>query len=538
MKTTDQKKNKKSEALEPFYTRLEDRVHLYKKKYPTNPVKTFINLVFWCTKYAVRSSFAKAKHVVSRCLTTKSINEKPKILFSLGGGVGDIIIASTYLKELYKFMGERCLFSVCTEQQRQAIESIFCGCFWIDKICEKSAMYNTNDYDVLIGLNRFPYILYRNSAFKKNNSLAIRDLFDCYENFNQTQSKLCVLSGYQDTLSVMYSLMNGQTRRSQPDIGHKLGMSDDTRPIMVLKEDAYDILKKAELKNRTYITIQRGVHESNRGNKHTRVWSKKCYDELIQKIHAEFPSLTIVQVGRPNPESNLIGVDVDLRGKTSFEELKVVLKNSALHIDGECGMVHLTHALNGRSAVFFGPTNMDFFGYPENINVKAKDACPLWCEWVTNDWQAQCLRGFDVPPCMEQLTPELFFAAIHEHLQTVTNEKTYTLNETENPTVPPGTLVFIGDFSDAAILPSVSPENRVFQFSMNLTPEAIRNKAAAQITADYADILNIPMKKASCDAVFCSQTEPLSPPAIRELTRILRLGGVLQIKGGRFYVKE
>ena len=99
-------------------------------------------------------------------------------------------------------------------------------------------------------------------------------------------------------------------------------------------------------------------------------------------IHDEFPSLSIVQVGRENPESDLVGTDIDLRDQTSFEELKVILKQSALHIDGECGMVHLNHALGGRSAVLFGPTNMDFVGYPENINVKAKDACPLWCEWV------------------------------------------------------------------------------------------------------------------------------------------------------------
>ena len=37
---------------------------------------------------------------------------------------------------------------------------------------------------------------------------------------------------------------------------------------------------------------------------------------------------------------------------------------------------------------------------------------------------------------------------------------------------------------------------------MNLTPEQIHNEKALQIDADYADILNIPMKKNSCDAVF------------------------------------
>jgi len=46
------------------------------------------------------------------------------------------------------------------------------------------------------------------------------------------------------------------------------------------------------------------------------------------------------------------------------------------------------------------------------------------------------------------------------------------------------------------------------------------------------------MKKESCDAVFCSQTEPLSPPAMREVTRILKKGGVLKTQDGRCYTKE
>ena len=73
---------------------------------------------------------------------------------------------------------------------------------------------------------------------------------------------------------------------------------------------------------------------------------------------------------------------------------------------------------------------------------------------------------------------------------------------------------------------------------MNLTPQQIQSEKALQIDADYADILNIPMKKNSCDAVFSSQEQNLSPPALREVTRILKPGGVLKTSDGRCYVKE
>ena len=84
----------------------------------------------------------------------------------------------------------------------------------------------------------------------------------------------------------------------------------------------------------------------------------------------------------------------------------------------------------------------------------------------------------------------------------------------------------------------VQPENCLLHFSMNLTPEQIQNEKVLQIDADYADILNIPMKKNSCDVVFCSQEQNLSPFALREVTRILKMGGVLKTKDGRCYVKE
>jgi len=519
-----------------FYMRLTTLVSRLQNKYPNRPYKALTSLMFWCIKYSLTASYITFKNVLSGWVETKHIRETPNILFDLCGGVGDFVVASTYLKELYKFIGGACQFSVCANMPQQVVESIFRGHPWIDKICDPHEMDNPKYMDTAISLFRFPNITYRAQKSKKYNSIA-SDLLDYYENFNRTHVSFC--NQHTVLFGIMYSQINGYTRYNQLDIGHKLGMSNETRPIMLLEENAFDVLKRTDLDHQTYVTVQRSTGISGRATfDSTRLWSVPYYNILIQRIHTEYPSFSIVQVGKAGTQSDLVGVDIDLRGKTSFEELKIILKQSALHIDAECGMVHLTHTLGGRSAVLFGPTSVDFLGYPENINVKAKDACPLSCEFLTNNWHDQCVRGFDTPPCMEQLTPELFFDAIKEHLHAVTNEKPCTLNEIKESQNPVGTILFIGDFPDEAMLKWVQPNNRVWQFSMNLTPESIRRKAAAQITADYSDILNIPMKKASCDAVFCSYAEPLSPHALRELTRILKIGGTLQTQDGRFYVKE
>ena len=516
-----------------FYTQLEEQVKRLEAKYPRRPVKTLLSLIFWSVKQLTASFFqSMPPHAEKLEVGT------PNMLFNIGGGIGDIIIASTYFKELYKHIGGTHRFSIYTNQNSMSVNGVFNRCPWVERIHDKQATLDFSKFDAVIALGRTPLVIHR--TCESNTALHERcnKLLQQYIAFEKDIPKFATTSPTNDTLSVMYALMNGHNRRSQCDIGHTLGLSDETRSVMVIDEDAYVILKTTGLEDRTYITIQRGVDENRREGNNTRLWLTTHYNELIQRIHAEFPSLSIVQVGRENPESDLVGIDVDLRGQTSFEELKTVLKQSALHIDGECGMVHLTHALGGRSAVFFGQTSVDFCGYPENINVKAKDACPLWCEWVTDDWQDRCLRGFDVPPCMEQLTPELFFDAIREHLHTVTTEKSASLREIEYTVASEGTILFIGDFEDDAIDKWACPENRIWHFSMKLTPESIQNKKDRQIDADYADILNIPMKKESCDAVFCSAEQHLSHYALREITRILKTGGMLKTGEGRCFVKE
>ena len=88
-------------------------------------------------------------------------------------------------------------------------------------------------------------------------------------------------------------------------------------------------------------------------------------------------------------------------GRTSFNDLKILLKHSYLHIGPEGGMIHLRHALcKKRSCVLFGPTSQDFYGYPENINIEGP-GCINHCEWLTDRWQEKCLNNSGT--CCEKL---------------------------------------------------------------------------------------------------------------------------------------
>jgi hypothetical protein len=279
------------------------------------------------------------------------------------------------------------------------------------------------------------------------------------------------------------------------------------------------------------------------------MWPKPYYERLIATIKMNFPGLTIVQLGKADEASNLSGVDLDLRGQTTFEELKVLLKNSALHIDGECGMVHFAHSLNSRSAVFFAQTNVDFCGYPENINVKVDGVCPISCEWVVDDWQDRCPRGFETPPCMTRLTPEIFFDAIRPTLREIVARPKFEWERVDETTAQTlanvgdsgeegaETTLFIGDFERETLL-EARRDGRVLWFSLRTSPKEIVEAREAGIDADWADATNVPLRGESCDRVFCDVEEP-SECVRREILRIAKIGAAARFgKSGGVWRKR
>ena len=120
-----------------------------------------------------------------------------------------------------------------------------------------------------------------------------------------------------------------------------------------------------------------------------------------------FPEKKVVQLGESKERCCAIqGVDISLVGETDWEDLKVLLKNAWLHIDGECGMVHLRKILHGgASVVLFGPTSIDFYGYDGNINISS-DVCPHWCCKLTETAVERCLlSGEESNRCMKTIQP-------------------------------------------------------------------------------------------------------------------------------------
>ena len=163
-----------------------------------------------------------------------------------------------------------------------------------------------------------------------------------------------------------------------------------------------------------YITVNFGNGVSSKGNQQlvSKQWPKEYFERYLEGMHQRFPGLTIVQIGDRNA-LELVGADRRILGQ-SLEVAKYVLKHSLLHLDIEGGLMHLATQLGTKCIALYGPTQVELFSYPQNINIVA-ETCRGCYTLYENSYA--CARGLDRPECMYSITPERVLAAAENYLE-------------------------------------------------------------------------------------------------------------------------
>ena len=388
---------------------LQEKLSHLQQKYPHRSrycalrmVITSIHALFKCYRTQIKA-YQSSKN--------PSNDQVPCIIFVIKGGLGDMLIASNYIFSFYKYVSAEKPIKIKIQNPSMPLLQAFCKN--LPGVVEIGTQLNSLKGNLQVELMRFPRILEGDRNALAKYSPRLKKLLEAWNNFYIHNRKFFDFMPQIDGLSNDYSAILGNKRINQADIGGLLNMPFEYQAILPTTQNFTSVLQKFQLHS-PFITIQRGQGMCDTKSTNNKLWPVTYYNQLIGLLRRQYPQCQFIQLGtnREGYNEDFADIDVNLRGKTNLEELKVILKHAALHIDCEGGLVHLRHALKGGpSVVLFGPTSPDVYGYKENLNLRST-ACPHPCEWITNDWLSRCARRTNKHICMESLTPQFVFEEI------------------------------------------------------------------------------------------------------------------------------
>ena len=352
----------------------------------------------------------------------KKRSKKIKILIKVQGGFGTVLIRANYVYCLYQYLDdERIQIDVIGHKSDEMNDAIFSGVTGISAYYPEDCwdQKKKEKYHLVFVLDLYPCIESCEDRICKLNCRLTR-LIQEWRKLRRDSSYSEYFRNIREAKPYEFrklidknkTVLNSADISGELDIGNAYSM-----PVQIWK-NGDSVLNRFGLEKGQYITVQRGINPKLGTTESPKMWSKLNYEGLIRIIKEHYPEYKIVQLGESLSHCKaLSGIDISAVGKTDWDDLKVLLKYAKLHIDGECGMVHLRKALNGGpSVVLFGITPKEFFGYDGNINISG-DGCPTFCAEIADGWEYRCVRGFDEAPCMESIKPEMVFEKIERFFE-------------------------------------------------------------------------------------------------------------------------
>jgi ADP-heptose:LPS heptosyltransferase len=151
----------------------------------------------------------------------------------------------------------------------------------------------------------------------------------------------------------------------------------------------------------SYIVVEPGTNKDWFGD--LRSWPMDRWQELVYHIKKTYPKLLVLQVGLT--DTQLLEGVVDLRGRTSFREAALVIKNSSLFIGTEGGLMHAAAAVNAPSLILWGGITLpSFAGYQNHQKILSNFVSCAPCGqlgWCDND--NICMKSIETYAVNEQV---------------------------------------------------------------------------------------------------------------------------------------
>jgi Glycosyltransferase family 9 (heptosyltransferase) len=299
------------------------------------------------------------------------------------GGIGDTIISLEVCEELNKRVGDVVVYTKYVDAAK----------VFTDLPVKHEREVTRKGFDFLINMNCISNFQFSNT-FKGFRNKALEKIFlDNFCFINQGWEDYVAKHPWLDCLMADKAVKEGLNRKT---LAFKfLGLQPRPIPYRII-EDEVPVPKSP------FITIHDGFDETHTfKGRSMKNWDLQHWADFIKEVKRNTGFL-VVQLG--GPSSRIIkSADLNFAGVLSFKQSMKMLSKSKLHVDGDSGLVHAAHRLGVRSVVLFGPTNADFFGYEENINMKPNYCGGCW--WLKPSWMKECAMGHMVPECMDSHDP-------------------------------------------------------------------------------------------------------------------------------------
>ncbi len=198
----------------------------------------------------------------------------------------------------------------------------------------------------------------------------------------------------------------------------ELELNATTMPLYCLGYGKVDTIAPWRRKpHKKYITIHDGFDVNNRTHvtaRCTKVWDWTYWNSLVMRLHGNYPGYDIIQLGASTSRP-IDGVDQNLINKTTFHQAFDLISEAALHIDTDSGLAHAATTMSVAAVVIFGPSPKEFYGHAANTNLFSTKSCRGGCfhlgENWTVGWMDKCPIGYPSPQCLDDVTPDVVFAA-------------------------------------------------------------------------------------------------------------------------------
>ena len=324
-------------------------------------------------------------------------------------GIGDVIISKRLIQQLLTYTNDLNIDIYCSNELAQVfydendnINSI---------LTPQVEMFNKvyPQYDIAISVRFYiTFYSFKYDEIKKQDAFfadLISSLYSATEEYNSS----CAVN---ERLRIFYERANYANKSvfCYPNYYEKILGIRDSNVYVPLREEWQKEFERQHIYD--YITVNYGnaIDSSNV----SKQWPLEKFSKLVYKLKKHYHRMKVIQLGALEADK-ILNCDEYLLGK-NLELVKYVLLNSLLHIDIEGGLVHVATQLGTKCVVLFGPTSMNAFGYPQNINIKAGD-CHNCCGVESDIYK--CARHLDIPACMDAISVDMVYKEVDNYLSNI-----------------------------------------------------------------------------------------------------------------------